>query len=117
MSVGGTRYQSDLQMDGATMNRAVPEPLWTPTDVATYLGIPVQTLYQWRRKAPGLKVTCRSPPKIRIERRPGVVPCTSGFNVKVHEPQLEEPFAQPRLTITTCEVAPTLSPTSRAQPT
>jgi hypothetical protein len=56
MSVGGTRYQSDLQMDGATMNRAVAEPLWTPTDVATYLGIPVQTLYQWRRKAPGLKV-------------------------------------------------------------
>lgn len=35
------------------MNRASPEPLWTPTDVATYLGIPVQTLYQWRRKGLG----------------------------------------------------------------
>ena len=29
------------------------EPLWTPIDVATYLGGPVQTLYQWRRKGIG----------------------------------------------------------------
>lgn len=28
-------------------------PLWTVDDVAMYLGIPVQTLYQWRRKNVG----------------------------------------------------------------
>ncbi len=26
-----------------------PEPLWTVQDVSTYLGIPVMTLYHWRR--------------------------------------------------------------------
>lgn len=25
-------------------------PLWGPKDVAEYLGVPVQTLYQWRTK-------------------------------------------------------------------
>ena len=29
------------------------ERLWTPEDLADYLGIPVQTLYQWRRKGTG----------------------------------------------------------------
>jgi DNA-binding transcriptional MerR regulator len=29
------------------------EPLWTIHDVATYLQLPVQTLYQWRRKNTG----------------------------------------------------------------
>jgi excisionase family DNA binding protein len=28
-------------------------PLWTVEDVAAYLGVPVQTLYQWRRKGTG----------------------------------------------------------------
>ena len=37
------------------MNRVSPEPLWTPIDVATYLGVPVQTLYQWRRRASDLR--------------------------------------------------------------
>lgn len=27
-----------------------PEPLWTIEDLASYLRVPVQTLYQWRRK-------------------------------------------------------------------
>jgi hypothetical protein len=43
------------------MNRASPEPLWTPIDVATYLGVPVQTLYQWRRRGFG-------PPGSRVGR-------------------------------------------------
>lgn len=25
-------------------------PLWSPTDVANYLGVPVGTLYQWRTR-------------------------------------------------------------------
>ncbi|MGH3826084.1 MAG: helix-turn-helix domain-containing protein [Pseudonocardiaceae bacterium] len=29
------------------------EPLWTVEDVAHYLRVPVQTLYQWRRKKTG----------------------------------------------------------------
>ncbi len=29
------------------------EPLWTIEDVAVYLRVPVQTLYQWRRKGIG----------------------------------------------------------------
>ncbi len=40
---------------------AAPEPLWTPDDVARYLGVPVQTLYQWRRKRTG-------PPGRRVGR-------------------------------------------------
>lgn len=31
------------------------ERLWTPEDLAEYLGVPVQTLYQWRRKGTGPK--------------------------------------------------------------
>lgn len=27
--------------------------LWAPTDVATYLGVPLQTVYQWRHKGYG----------------------------------------------------------------
>jgi excisionase family DNA binding protein len=30
-----------------------PDPLWTIEDVASYLRLPVQTLYQWRRKNVG----------------------------------------------------------------
>ena len=29
------------------------ERTWTPEDVSAYLGVPVQTLYQWRRKGFG----------------------------------------------------------------
>lgn len=29
------------------------EPLWTIEDVARYLRLPVQTLYQWRRRHTG----------------------------------------------------------------
>jgi excisionase family DNA binding protein len=29
------------------------EPLWTVEDVATYLGIPIATLYQWRYRRTG----------------------------------------------------------------
>jgi predicted DNA-binding transcriptional regulator AlpA len=32
------------------MTTTTTEPLWGPEDVSTYLGVPVQTLYQWRRK-------------------------------------------------------------------
>jgi hypothetical protein len=37
------------------MNRASPEPLWTPTDVAMYLGIPVQTSTSGVERVLGLK--------------------------------------------------------------
>ena len=29
------------------------EALWGPEDVSAYLGVPVQTLYQWRRRKYG----------------------------------------------------------------
>jgi len=32
------------------MNSEQPDPLWTIEDLARYLRLPVQTLYQWRRK-------------------------------------------------------------------
>ena len=32
---------------------AALEPLWGPDEVSAYLGVPVQTLYQWRRKGYG----------------------------------------------------------------
>jgi DNA-binding transcriptional MerR regulator len=35
--------------------------MWTPTDVARFLGIPVATLYQWRRRGVG-------PPARRVGR-------------------------------------------------
>jgi excisionase family DNA binding protein len=38
-----------------------PAPLWTPTDVAQFLGVPVATLYQWRRRRIG-------PPAHRVGR-------------------------------------------------
>lgn len=34
-------------------DRPRPEPLWTIDDLARYLRLPVQTLYQWRRKRIG----------------------------------------------------------------
>lgn len=38
-----------------------PEPLWGVTDVATYLGVPIATLYQWRHHRYG-------PPGRRVGR-------------------------------------------------
>jgi DNA-binding transcriptional MerR regulator len=38
-----------------------PAPLWTPADVARFLGVPVATLYQWRRRGVG-------PPARRVGR-------------------------------------------------
>lgn len=35
------------------MSPAVTERRWTPDDVATYLGVPVETLYAWRKKGIG----------------------------------------------------------------
>lgn len=35
------------------MNAIALEPLWDVADVAAYLGVPVQTLYQWRKKHTG----------------------------------------------------------------
>jgi predicted DNA-binding transcriptional regulator AlpA len=32
---------------------ATAEPLWGPEDVSAFLGVPVQTLYQWRRRSYG----------------------------------------------------------------
>lgn len=32
---------------------ATDERTWTPDDVSAYLQVPVQTLYQWRRKGFG----------------------------------------------------------------
>jgi predicted DNA-binding transcriptional regulator AlpA len=32
---------------------ATQERMWTPDDVSAYLQVPVQTLYQWRRKGIG----------------------------------------------------------------
>lgn len=39
----------------------LPERYLTPADVADLLGVPVETLYQWRRKRTG-------PPAFRIGR-------------------------------------------------
>ena len=41
--------------------RTLPERYLTPADVAELLGIPVETLYQWRRKRTG-------PPAFRVGR-------------------------------------------------
>jgi excisionase family DNA binding protein len=35
------------------MTSSVIEPLWTIEDVAAYLRIPVDTLYQWRHRRTG----------------------------------------------------------------
>ena len=43
------------------MDHTTPSRLWTPTDVATYLGVPIPTLYQWRRRGFG-------PPSRRVGR-------------------------------------------------
>ncbi|MEU1041330.1 helix-turn-helix domain-containing protein [Streptomyces sp. NPDC005907] len=40
---------------------ALPERYLTPADVAELLGVPVETLYQWRRKRTG-------PPAFRVGR-------------------------------------------------
>lgn len=32
---------------------ATDERMWTPEDVSAFLQVPVQTLYQWRRKGVG----------------------------------------------------------------
>ncbi|MGW0333300.1 helix-turn-helix transcriptional regulator [Streptomyces sp. NPDC003011] len=41
--------------------RTLPERYLTPADVADLLGVPVETLYQWRRKRTG-------PPAFRVGR-------------------------------------------------
>ncbi|MEU6272696.1 helix-turn-helix domain-containing protein [Streptomyces populi] len=41
--------------------RTLPERYLTPADVAELLGVPVETLYQWRRKRSG-------PPAFRVGR-------------------------------------------------
>lgn len=41
------------------MTTSTLEPLWDITDAAAYLGVPVQTLYQWRKKRTG-------PPAARV---------------------------------------------------
>ena len=50
---GITAASADLGEEEMSMERRIPEPLWTPTDVAAYLNVPMQTLYQWRRSARG----------------------------------------------------------------
>lgn len=50
---GGGRGRVGRLDEEIVMERRTPEPLWTPTDVAAYLSVPVQTLYQWRRKHTG----------------------------------------------------------------
>ncbi|MER7660696.1 helix-turn-helix domain-containing protein [Streptomyces sp. NPDC096193] len=39
----------------------LPERYFTPQDVATLLGVPIETVYQWRRKRTG-------PPGFRVGR-------------------------------------------------
>jgi hypothetical protein len=39
--------------EGRTEHVTTAEPLWTIEDVSRYLRIPVETLYQWRRKRLG----------------------------------------------------------------
>jgi hypothetical protein len=36
-----------------TIMPSTPVPLWTISDVSTYLGVPVMTLYHWRRTGYG----------------------------------------------------------------
>ena len=50
------------------MNTPSPEPLWAPTQTSVFLGIPVSTLYQWRRRGYG-------PPVIRVGRHLRYEPC------------------------------------------
>jgi len=40
-------------------NTTAPAPLWSVADVSAYLGVPVQTLYAWRKARTG-------PPAARI---------------------------------------------------
>jgi Helix-turn-helix domain len=49
---GAAAGSADLEEE-IVVERRTPEPLWTPIDVAAYLSVPVQTLYQWRRKRTG----------------------------------------------------------------
>ena len=43
------------------MSIAITERLWTVEDVSEYLGVPVETLYAWRKRRKG-------PPASRIGR-------------------------------------------------
>ena len=38
-----------------------PERLLTPSDLSVYLGVPINTLYQWRHRGDG-------PPAVRVGR-------------------------------------------------
>lgn len=44
--------------EGSTTMHATPQ-LWSVTEVSTYLGVPVQTLYYWRKSRTG-------PPAARV---------------------------------------------------
>ncbi|MFF4869664.1 helix-turn-helix transcriptional regulator [Streptomyces sp. NPDC000961] len=35
------------------MSHSLPDRYLTPTDVAELLGVPIETIYQWRRKRTG----------------------------------------------------------------
>ncbi|QKW02864.1 helix-turn-helix domain-containing protein [Streptomyces sp. NA02536] len=35
------------------MKRSLPDRYLTPVDLADFLGVPVETVYQWRRKQTG----------------------------------------------------------------
>lgn len=43
----------------ATLRRGLPERYLTPDDIAALLGVPLETVYQWRKKRTG-------PPGFRI---------------------------------------------------
>jgi excisionase family DNA binding protein len=43
------------------MKRSLPDRYLTPVDLADLLGVPVETVYQWRRKQTG-------PPGFRVGR-------------------------------------------------
>ncbi len=40
-------------MKGASLITTKPARMWTPQDVAEFLGVPVATLYQWRCRGIG----------------------------------------------------------------
>lgn len=46
-------------MTTASLAAAGPAPLWGVADVSAYLGVPVQTLYAWRKARTG-------PPAARV---------------------------------------------------
>ena len=45
------------EIHGGTVMERTAGPLWGVQDVATYLGVPVMTIYHWRRTGYGPKGT------------------------------------------------------------